>query len=163
MLNLSTDQLQMICQHAQATYPEEGCGLLLGTIYQGAKTVREVWQTENDWTPEFAAELPGSLQPGSKRNRFRIAPEVMLHAQKVARERALKIIGIYHSHPNGQPIPSEFDRAIAWQEYSYLIVALTVKQDPQVRSWILNEQHTFEPEVISIDRGQETARCISNE
>lgn len=150
MLNLSSEQLQTICQHAQAAYPEECCGLLLGTIHQESKTAVEVWQTENSWTPEFAPELGKTSQQESRRNRFSIAPEVMLHAQKVARDRALAIIGIYHSHPNGQPIPSEFDRAIAWQEYSYLIVSLTTEQDPQIRSWTLNEQRIFEPEIISM-------------
>jgi hypothetical protein len=37
---------------------------------------------------------------------------------------------------------------IAWQEYSYLIVALNCEQDPKIQSWILNEQRVFEPEAI---------------
>jgi proteasome lid subunit RPN8/RPN11 len=149
MLNLSSEQLQKIYQHAQDTYPEECCGLLLGTLNQEEKIVTEVWQTENSWTPELA--LPG-LESGSRRNRFSVAPELMLYAQKYARDEALIIVGIYHSHPNGQPIPSEFDRAIAWSEYSYLIVGLTPDTSPDLKSWTLNEERIFEPEVITVNQ-----------
>ena len=87
---------------------------------------------------------------GSKRNRFSIAPQVMLQMQKAARERHLDIIGIYHSHPDNPAVPSEFDRAIAWSSYSYIIVSVEQGQATDLNSWTLDEDHQFQPEEILI-------------
>jgi hypothetical protein len=59
-----------------------------------------VQATENNWS-------------GNRRNRFSIAPEVLLQAQKSARENQLEIIGIHHSHPDHAAIPSEIDLPIS--------------------------------------------------
>ena len=87
---------------------------------------------------------------GSKRNRFSIAPQVMLQMQKAARKRHLDVIGIYHSHPDNPAVPSEFDRAIAWSSYSYIIVSVEQGQATDLKSWTLDEDHQFQPEEILI-------------
>ncbi|MEW6498957.1 MAG: M67 family metallopeptidase, partial [Cyanobacteriota bacterium] len=84
----------------------------------------------------------------SRRHRFSIAPQVMLKAQKDARDRNLNIIGIYHSHTDHPAIPSEFDRAIAWSQYSYVIVSVQQGSACDFKSWSLDEEHKFQPEKI---------------
>ena len=79
----------------------------------------------------------------SKLHYFAIDPKVLLTAQKDCRRRGLSIIGIFHSHPHGQPIPSEFDRAIAWPEYVYLIASGEDGVFNTSRSWYLNEVGIF--------------------
>ena len=139
--------------HAESTYPEECCGVLLGRQQGDATTLVEVLATENSWNEEavdtfdsVAAMAP--LQPASKRNRFSIAPAVMLQAQRKARVGNLDIIGIYHSHPDHPAVPSEFDRAIAWQQYSYIIVSVEQGKASDLKSWVLDEDHQFQQEEI---------------
>lgn len=140
--------------HAESIYPEECCGLLLGKLTGDAKTLIEVLPTENSWGDDadtedvFSASESSSQRKSSKRNRFSILPKVMLFAQKDARDRHLDIIGIFHSHPDGQPVPSEFDRAIAWQQYSYIILSVQQGKACDLKSWILDEDHQFQPEEI---------------
>lgn len=147
MLRLTEIHFSQLADHAQRCYPEECCGLLLGQN----KVVQQVWVTENSWTPEFLAGLP-VLSPyhldQSRRNRFAIAPVDILAAQKYARQHALEIIGIYHSHPDYPAVPSEYDRAIAWDVYSYVILSIQQDQVATVRSWILDGDRQFQEEII---------------
>ncbi|MGK7875748.1 MAG: Mov34/MPN/PAD-1 family protein [Xenococcaceae cyanobacterium] len=152
MIKVRPEHLNMMRNHAESLYPEECCGLLLGKISDRDKTLTQVWQTENSWNADAAEsfqEIEGSaVGESSKRNRFSIAPEVMLNAQKEARDRNLAIIGIYHSHPDCPAIPSEFDRAIAWQQYSYIIVSVLQGRGSDILSWTLDDDHQFQPEEI---------------
>jgi proteasome lid subunit RPN8/RPN11 len=145
-IRVSTEQIEQIRAHAESTYPEECCGLLLGTIEGENKILTEVRVTENSWNVESAELLLVTI--GSKRNRFSIAPEVLLRVQKETRDRNLSIVGIYHSHPDHPALPSEFDRAIAWQQYSYIIVSVKHGQAADIRSWTLDETSQFQPEEI---------------
>jgi proteasome lid subunit RPN8/RPN11 len=72
----------------------------------------------------------------------------MLQAQKDARDRHLDIVGIFHSHPDHPAVPSEFDRAIAWQRYSYIIVSVQQGQACDLKSWSLDDDQQFQPEAI---------------
>lgn len=152
ILKLYSDHIQAIQSHAESTYPEECCGLLLGQLSADAKMVKDILPTENSWSEESAErfqsiESSAELE-SSKRMRFSIAPEVMLKAQKDARDRHLDIIGIYHSHPDHPAIPSEFDRAIAWFQYSYIIVSVQQGLACDLNSWSLDDNHQFQQEQI---------------
>jgi proteasome lid subunit RPN8/RPN11 len=145
---VSSEHLEQICHHAETSYPEECCGLLLGKIDKEKTYLMQVQPTENSWNSEktdFPLEF-GKM--GSKRNRFTIAPIEILKIQKEARYQNLEIIGIYHSHPDHQAIPSEFDHAIAWEQYSYIIVSVQQGKATDIRSWKLNDKRQFQPEKI---------------
>jgi proteasome lid subunit RPN8/RPN11 len=154
VLKLYSHHLQAIQNHAERIYPEECCGLLLGQRRGDVKTLIEVLPTENSWDDEAAdafQAIEGSAQlESSKRSRFSIAPVVMLKAQKDARNRRLDIIGIFHSHPDHPAVASEFDRAIAWQQYSYIIVSVQQGKACDLKSWSLDDNHQFQPEEILI-------------
>ncbi len=153
-ISLSQAQQKQIYDHGELCYPEECCGLLLGQVIINKNDtpssgslrerhwqVKEVQPTANCWGD--IEEFPQDYAQGSRLNRFAINPQVLLAAQKDCRQRNLSIIGIYHSHPDGQPIPSEFDRAIAWAEYVYLIAAGKQGSFTTSRSWYLNEAGNF--------------------
>ncbi|ACK70605.1 Mov34/MPN/PAD-1 family protein [Gloeothece citriformis PCC 7424] len=146
MIKLTSKHLQQITQQAEKTYPEECCGLLLGKLEPDTNHVIEVRATENSWNNQDFEFL--SLTEGSKRDRFTIAPEVILKIQKEARDRNLLIIGVYHSHPDHPAIPSEFDRLIAWSQYSYIVVSVQAGKAVDLRSWKLDDSHQFESEEI---------------
>ena len=140
VLRLGNEHLWDIRAHAESTYPDECCGLLLGKIAQDSKTLVEVIATENVWSAETAENF--------QRSHYAIAPEIMLKAQKSARDRQLNIIGIYHSHPDHPAIPSECDRVYAWYEYSYIIVSVQQGKASDLKSWSLDNDHQFQPEEI---------------
>ena len=155
MIQISPKHLQFIRTHGEKTYPEECCGLLLGKQEDDRnKLVVEVWEMENSWDGDAVSAFSEITELGkreaSKYRSFTIAPQDMLKAQKYAHERQLKIIGIYHSHPDHDAIPSEFDRAVAWQEYSYLIVSVQSGKAVDARSWVLDQHSQFVEEKLSI-------------
>ncbi|OUL36419.1 hypothetical protein BV372_07470 [Nostoc sp. T09] len=147
ILQLLPEHLQIIRTHAESTYPEECCGIILGHAMSEGKTVVEVMPTENAWNTE-AADFPYDDTTESQRRRYAIAPQVMLQAQREARDRSLNIIGIYHSHTDAPPIPSECDRLYAWPEYSYIIVSVQKGKAETLQSWSLDDTHQFQPETI---------------
>lgn len=155
MISISKTQVEQIHYHAEATYPEECCGLLLGNFERNQKIVLEVRETENNWTLSdevnnlHTVSTPNQQQL-SKKNRFSISPNVLLKVQKECRDRQINIIGIYHSHPDYSAIPSSFDREIAWSQYSYIIVSLRNGKVTEVKSWQLQENRQFHPEKIEI-------------
>lgn len=148
-LLLSRENLRVIHAHAERSYPNECCGLLMGYLTEDGRAVIDVWVTENSWTAEVADNLADGL-PSSKTHRYWIAPAEMLAAMKDARQRDLEIIGIYHSHPNHVAVPSECDRRLAWAQYSYAIVSVMQGRAVDTQSWVLDENHQFQPEAMQV-------------
>ena len=151
MLNIQPLYVQQIYQQAEKTYPEECCGLLLGLIEQNIGWVKEIYPTPNSWIASNDIEsidshrhLSQTQQTLSRRNRFSIDPKQLLQIQKEARERQLNIIGVYHSHPEHEAIPSVFDQAIAWPEYYYIIVSVQQGKGKDILCWQLNDNHQFQ-------------------
>lgn len=157
MLYLTPDQQQVIINHAEQTYDEECCGILLGEQRQeGGDINNYVWEVipvQNQWQAAIATELNelAAFDPESltKSQRYWIDPKDLLSAQRRARDLGLAIIGIYHSHPDHPAVPSECDRVCAWSEYSYVIVSVIQGTANELRSWHLDDQHQFQPEVVA--------------
>ncbi|HBE16720.1 MAG TPA: hypothetical protein DEG17_08010 [Cyanobacteria bacterium UBA11149] len=160
MIELHSNHIQTMKKHAESTYPEECCGLILGQIAGDVKRVIEIFPTENSWNDEVAVGFSGiektNNPSSSKRNRFSIDPKIMLKVQKEGRDsfarlrhRNLGIIGVYHSHPDYPAAPSEFDRAIAHQEYSYIIISVQQGIASHLKSWILTDKQQFQPEELT--------------
>lgn len=156
VLIVSHHQYQSLQKHGEQTYPEECCGLLLGTQtavseakeVESQKTVQMVYPTLNVWESKTAVapESPAT----SVRNRYQIAPEALFQAQRYARTNGWDIIGIYHSHPDQPAVPSEWDRAWAWPQYSYAIVAVENGTACDLQSWTLDTCHEFLPERLMV-------------
>ncbi len=148
MIQLNTNHIQTIKNHAEKTYPNECCGLILGHINSEYKTVVEVITTENVWNTEKGNFTED--QEHSTSSRYAISPQVMLQMQKEARNRNLNIIGIYHSHPDNPAIPSEWDKIYAWPEYSYVILSVRNTEAGELQSWTLDDNHQFQAETIEL-------------
>ncbi len=146
-LILHPTHFKTICTHAETTYPNECCGLLLGKVNKLEKTVVEVWPAENAWKAEADEYWPEDRELTEER-RYAIPPELMLKAMKSGCDRHLSIIGIYHSHPNNAATPSEFDRIYAWPEYSYIIVSVQPGKAIDCLCWSLDDHHQFQSEKI---------------
>ncbi|MBD2383852.1 Mov34/MPN/PAD-1 family protein [Cylindrospermum sp. FACHB-282] len=146
-IKLLPEHRQIIRTHAESIYPEECCGIMLGSLASGCKTVVEVIPTVNAWNTE-AADFAHDPREYSTRRRYAIAPQIMLQTQRDARNRNLNIIGIYHSHPDYPAIPSEWDRLYAWTEYSYIIISVQNRKAGELQSWTLDDSHQFQAETI---------------
>ena len=156
MLRVAAEHIRAICAHAQSTYPQECCGLLLGKLSQDGKILIDAIATENVWSAqavESFSQIDTKWQlSDNKSTHYTIAPEEILRVQKESRDRQLDIIGIYHSHPDHPAIPSEFDRVCAWQAYSYIIVSVPQGKADELQSWCLDDNHQFQPQEIIVDR-----------
>jgi proteasome lid subunit RPN8/RPN11 len=160
-------QLTAIQDHAEAIYPEECCGLLLGVYRNQGEAddhvaddhiVLEVLPTANAWSQSLLAQdsEQGSV---SEERRYAIDAIAMVKAQQYARGKGWDIIGIYHSHPDHLAVPSEWDRTWAWPQYSYVIVSVQNGTAHDLQSWILDMHHEFLPEKLVISGTTDPQSC----
>lgn len=142
MLKLSQEIHHQIKAYGAASYPYEGCGLLLGLVENDDNIVREIRPLPNVWPVE--AEKP---------IRFRIDPQAWQQVEIEAMMNGLDVIGIFHSHPDDVPVASPRDLAWAsWPGYSYLITQVLKGEPTLSRSWQLQEDRTgfFEEEIEEV-------------
>lgn len=113
VLWLTQEQARFITQHAFAESPREACGILGGS---GGR-VTQVISIPND-----AAD---------PQHFFEMEPALLAQAFFDLQRDGLTLLGFYHSHPRGKPIPStvDIDRAL-YPDAAYLIVGL---QDDEAR------------------------------
>jgi len=138
-INIPEPILIQIQDHGEASYPEEGAGLLLGEEIDGDRRVVAILPLEN------------IREDDARHNRYLISAEDMLRGERAAARRGLSIVGIFHSHPDHPSFPSEYDREWAIPWYSYLITSVQEGQAENSRSWRLTDDRTaFTEEQITI-------------
>ncbi len=146
-IEINSPQLKIIYSHAEAIYPEECCGILLGTLKDRMdKVVIEVIPTINAW------ERSTEETSRTKHSRYIIPPQEIFQAQKRAENLQLEIVGFFHSHPDTVAIPSECDRSQAWEIYSYPIVSVIQGKVKSIASWILDDNRIFQREEIKLNK-----------
>ena len=110
---LSAGQLQAIERAAEAAYPEEACGLLVGCAETG-----DTWQVNTVEASANVAEPP-------RTRRFEVDPKLRLRLERELRGGPDAIIGVFHSHPNGSAAPSETDISMIFEpDMVWLITAV---------------------------------------
>jgi proteasome lid subunit RPN8/RPN11 len=94
VIRLSREQLRTLHAHAEAAYPHECCGALLGHERDGDRVVVALHAADNRREAEAAPR------------RFLITAEDYRAIEAGARARSLDVIGFYHSHPDhpGSPM-----------------------------------------------------------
>ncbi len=151
-LILTKVHLQVMTDHAEAIYPAECCGLLLGRqeLAPDHRWVHELRPLENQWTPEVNPfDDEDAVTPVSQDNRYWIDPRSLMTAQRDSRDRGWIILGVYHSHPDAPAVPSERDRQLAWSGYSYPILSVVKGQVAMISSWRLDSNEQFSVEAIA--------------
>jgi proteasome lid subunit RPN8/RPN11 len=140
MLRISQAAYDLIRRQAELSYPSEGCGILLGSMTNGCRTVVSTFRADNTH--------PEPLR------RYSMDPKQVIAAQKLARSQGLDIIGFYHSHPDHPAQYSETDLAEAhWLDCSYVITSVEQGRAAQTRSFVLSGsegEKVFLPEEIEI-------------
>jgi len=125
MLKFSTFDFDKIRRHGEETYPNECCGILLGTAEGDVRTVRSTIRCNNTGTD-------------SPKNRYHIDPRELIRVQREAHQSGLDIVGFYHSHPDHPAHCSQIDFEEAhWIGCSYVITAVENGKATQTNSFAL--------------------------
>ncbi|MDD9992676.1 MAG: M67 family metallopeptidase [Rhodospirillales bacterium] len=112
-IRLLRAQLQDIERAAEAAYPEEACGLLVGRSQPGG-----AWQVS-------AVEASTNVAEPPRTRRFEVDPKLRLRLERELRDCPDSVVGVYHSHPNGSAAPSETDISMIFEpEMVWLITAV---------------------------------------
>ena len=92
---LTQKEKDELVAHAIEQQPSESCAMLLGEKIDDAWNVKEIFLTEN--------------MDNSQTN-FTISPEELLKGYQLAEKMHLELVGVFHSHPNSDAIPSSTDK-----------------------------------------------------
>jgi proteasome lid subunit RPN8/RPN11 len=117
---LSPEQARAIVDHARADAPNEACGLIAG---RGQS--------------ERASEIiPIANIAADAVHQYHMDDVALVKAFMSLEARGLEVIGFYHSHPAGEPIPSRTDIAQAtYPDTPYLIGGL--KGGAKLATWTM--------------------------
>lgn len=94
-LEVTSEALTAMRQAARVAHPTEACGVLLGA---GCRIT--------------AARQAANVHP-TPTTHFEIDPQALIDAHRAARSGGPEVVGYFHSHPVGKPVPSATDRASA--------------------------------------------------
>lgn len=130
LLKLKQEHAAAIQVHGETAYPDECCGLMLGRLLQGDKLILELLPAEN------------AREERARHNRFLISPQAMFQAEKLARTKGMDVLGFYHSHPDAEARPSQYDLDHAWPFYSYVIVSVSQGKAEAMTCWRLDENRS---------------------
>ena len=107
MLKITLTELdkKILSEHSENQKPNEACAILFGKD----NLVSELFLTENIEASPV---------------KFTISNDQLIEAYKIAEEKHLEVIGIFHSHPNSDAFPSNTDiifmqsNPVVWIIYS---------------------------------------------
>ena len=104
-IKLSETDKKILSEHSENQKPNESCAILFGKNDQ----VLDLFLTEN-------------IEKSSVN--FTISNEQLIEGYKIAEEKEMEVIGIFHSHPDSDAFPSNTDKKfmqsnpVAWVIYS---------------------------------------------
>lgn len=104
-ITLTESDKKILSEHSENQKPNEACAILFGK----GNLVSELFLTENI-----------EASPVN----FTISNDQLIEAYKIAEEKHLEVIGIFHSHPNSDAFPSNTDiefmqsNPVVWIIYS---------------------------------------------
>jgi proteasome lid subunit RPN8/RPN11 len=118
--------LKMVTDAAEAGYPDEACGLLVGRVR--ADDVILVSGVE-----------PAPNVATARGARFEIDPRVRFALTRRLRGGALRVIGHYHSHPDLPALPSRHDLERAFEpDLIWLITSVQAGRAAETTASILD-------------------------
>lgn len=126
MIRIDRGAWDRMVAHAQATYPDECCGAMLGVSENGVTRVKEAVEMENAFD-------------GEQRQRYEIRPEDLIQADREARRRGMELVGIFHSHPDEDAYFSATDLKNSCSWYSFVVLS--------VRNGAFDHARCFRPDL----------------
>lgn len=126
---------------AESGYPYEVCGVMIGredTVTHFRKCRNLV--AEDETRTEFKKD--GGIDSARMKDRYELDPLSYMEADSWARKNGLDILGIYHSHPDHPPAPSETDRKAASPGWGYMILSVSRGRLNGARIWRMGEENS---------------------
>jgi proteasome lid subunit RPN8/RPN11 len=129
-LYVDPENARLIAAHVLKEMPNEACGALLGIQNQVKQIVP---------LPNVAA---------SPKTSYRIDDQSLVQTFFKAKQNELAVVGFYHSHPKGDPLPSQTDiQQSAYPDTAYLIVGLS-SGEPRLAAWSIQYKQVQPIEVV---------------
>jgi proteasome lid subunit RPN8/RPN11 len=130
MITIDPEAWNVMVSHAEATFPNECCGVMVGrTDETGKKQVTGAVAMENAYK-------------GAQEDRYEIRPEDLLAADKGARAEGLDLIGIFHSHPDCDAYFSKTDLENSCPWYSFVVLSVKGGKFDHANSFLPNADQT---------------------
>ena len=92
---LTQKEKNELVTHAIGQQPSESCAMLLGKKVDDNWNVEEIFLTQN---------------VDNSQTNFTISPEELLEGYQLAEKLHLELVGVFHSHPNSDAVPSSTDK-----------------------------------------------------
>jgi proteasome lid subunit RPN8/RPN11 len=144
-LHLPAVLRDVVVEAAKAAFPRECCGLVEGV---------------QDGEDFHATALHPAHNIAEAPDRFEIAPADHIAASKSARRRGHRLIGCYHSHPDGRARPSAQDLAGAGEENFLWLIAATGDGRPELAAFVYRPSGFEE---VVLNEGADLVTSSSNE
>ena len=141
-LHLAAGVACTLVDEARVAGDEEVCGLLVGRREKAQCRVARTVACRNA-APE-----------GRRQTRFEIDPRRLIEEERVARGSGEEVVGFYHSHPAGDPVPSPVDRTYMglWPGMVWVILgARTPAMRDHVRAWSFDPGREAVPREVRIE------------
>ena len=135
MIKITNGAYKTMINHIKDTYPEEGCGALIGSE-NDSRLIKKVIPIENKVEK-------------SRTKRYVIDPEDIIKVENKAKEEKLELLGFFHSHPDAPAEPSKFDLEHSSPWYSYVIISIKqkergniIQEEISLTSWRLRDDRS---------------------
>lgn len=124
-VRLAPSVAEALIAEAASTSREETCGLLVGARVGDRFEVTTLIPCDN------------VAPPALRSRRFEIDPRRVIEEERALRGSGSAVVGFYHSHPQGLPVPSGTDRdyMALWPDSVWVILG---REGPSpIRAWTL--------------------------
>ena len=118
---LAQKEKDKLIAHAIEQQPSESCAMLFGEKVGDDWNVKEVFLTQNI---------------DDSQTNFTISPEELLKGYQIAEKNQLEVVGVFHSHPNSNAIPSNTDKKFMQNNPVPWIIFSGVNND--LKAYLLN-------------------------
>ena len=129
MLKIPRRVLDEVRSSVALSYPDEGCGLLVGRRAGDISYVEYMAATKN-------------VYEGPRRTRYSIDPIEYLRIEEKALSEGREVVGIFHSHPDAPASPSQYDVEHAVPGLSYVILSVRLGEPREIKCWKLNDDNS---------------------
>ena len=129
MITIDPEAFGLMVSHAESTFPNECCGVMLGKNTEDGKRVVAAMPVEN-------------VYKGAQEDRYEIRPEDLLKADRTARAVGLELIGIFHSHPDCDAYFSKTDLENSCPWYSFVVLSIKKGKFDHAASFLPNADQT---------------------
>lgn len=121
-MKITTNQYNIIINHAKQDFPKEACGILSGKDNK----VKEVYKCKN------ISDNPIDCYFMDSKEQLKIFKEI--------RCKNLELLAIYHSHTHTKAYPSKRDLELAfYPDSAYVIISLENLHRPVLKAFRINE------------------------